>query len=45
MVGLPGPSDDQYRKFSRKGKLTYWCAVALVFSAITTLWIVKILNS
>ncbi len=45
MVGLPGPTEERYKKLTQKGKVFYWCTVAVVFFIIATLWIVKLINS
>jgi hypothetical protein len=39
-----GPPQDYYKNISKKARIFYWCVVAIVFSIIGTLWIVKLSN-
>lgn len=42
MVGIPGPSGDQYKKMSRRAKYAYWSGAALVFGTVAFVWVAKL---
>jgi hypothetical protein len=44
MVGIPGPSDEQYRKMSKTAKRFYWSIIAVGFTLIAAVWVVKIFH-